>query len=66
MIQIARLISKELNNLVLKYTRANHFLPGFFRPKIFLDGKNDSLPVILRTDPYIFIKFARRILSIYL
>ena len=66
MIQMTRLISKELNNVVLKYIRVNLILPGFSRLKIFLDGKNDSFPVILRTDPYIFIKFARRILSIYL
>ena len=40
-IQITRLIGKESNKIVLQYILVNLILPGFFRTKIFLGGKND-------------------------
>ena len=41
MIQITRLIGKESSNKVVQYNLVNPILHGFFRPKIFLGGKND-------------------------
>ena len=48
MIQITRLIGKESDNIVLQYIYVNLILPGFFRPKIFLGGKNDPSPCNLK------------------
>ena len=39
-----RLIGKESNNIVLQHNLVNLLLPCFFRPKIFLGGKNDLSP----------------------
>ena len=66
MIQIAKLIGKESNNIALQYIIVNVLLPRFFRPKILLGSKKDPLPVILRTDHCIFMQLDRRILFIYL
>ena len=66
MMQIAKLIGKESNNIALQYIIVNVILPGFFRPKILLGSKKDPLPVILRTDHCIFMQLDRRILFIYL
>ena len=40
-IQITRLIGKESNSTVLQYILVNLILPGFFRTKTLMGGKND-------------------------